>query len=58
MRFSDDHKLSPEDREELRKFREYVKRRSELPAEQDFVAYGEVYGEVVFEDKEAARALS
>jgi predicted nucleotidyltransferase len=49
--------LSQATKDELAKFEVYLKRRAERPDESVFVTYAEVYGEVVFEDKEAARAI-
>lgn len=40
-----------QDSEELRKFEAYMIRRIRNPDESPDIAYAEVYGEVVFEDK-------
>ncbi len=42
--------ISVTDRAELRLFERYLARRAEQPDENVFLAYAEVYGEVVFED--------
>ncbi len=42
--------LSDHDKAELRKFETYLNRRHDKPEEPQFVTYGDVYGEVVFED--------
>lgn len=39
------------DARELARFAEYLKRRHDAPAQPAFVTYGDVYGEVVFEDR-------
>jgi hypothetical protein len=42
--------LSAHDRAELERFEAYLRRRADNPSEPHFVSYGEVYGEIVFED--------
>lgn len=42
--------ISANDRCELRLFEIFLRRRAERPEEPLFVAYGEVYGETVYED--------
>lgn len=42
---------SPEDEEELAKFRAFMTRLHERPSESAQHAYAEIYGEVVFEDR-------
>jgi hypothetical protein len=43
--------MTAQDRAEVDKFKVYLKRRATLPDEPIDLAYAEVYGEVVFEDK-------
>lgn len=45
--------ITVNDRCELRLFEMYLKRRAERPYEDAGIAYAEIYGEVVFEDRDS-----
>lgn len=50
--------ITPQDRCELRLFEMYLRRRADKPDEPRFQAYAEIYGEIVFEDKETPPLLT
>ena len=41
------------DREQIARFARYLRRRADKPDEPQFHAYAEIYGDVVYESKEA-----